>query len=112
MRCPICKTSLKDDEINVCDKCRTLPYQLVEKDKELAELKDRLEYITGNENGIVRVFDITDHNKELRHQVCEEIRAKLKKCITPACGTYIVYYEAKNVEDTLDQIEQGEKKCK
>ena len=44
----------------------------------------------------------------VRHLVCEEIRDKLKKCVTPACGTYIVYYEAKSVDDILDQIEKGE----
>lgn len=49
-----------------------------------------------------------DYEKVIRHEICEKIREKLKKCLTPACGTYIVYYEAKNVEDVLDQIERGE----
>lgn len=43
-KCALCKTSLKDDEINVCDKCRldflNFKQQLSEKDKEIEELEE------------------------------------------------------------------------
>lgn len=81
-----------------------LNHQLAEKDEELAELKDRLEYIEGNSNGVVQVFDITDHDKEIRHQVCEEIRHKAKWRNPPSQLEFII--SAKD----LKQIEQGERK--
>lgn len=47
-------------------------------------------------------------NKQIRHQVCDEIREKLKKQIIPTAGTWLSYYDIKETNDLLDQIEKGE----
>lgn len=88
---------------------QSLKRQLAEKDEELAELKDRLEYITENRNGVVQVFDITDHDKEIRHQVCEEIRNYIH---TNEYDQFGIEYlmNGGSILDELDQIEQGESK--
>lgn len=94
------------------DRIRQLEKELSEKDKKIARLKADLK----SQKLLTELYVVIsgtraekkDYEKVIRHEICDEIRNKLKKCITPACGTYIVYYEAKNVEDVLDQIE-GEK---
>lgn len=103
----------KDKEI------QSLKHQLAEKDEELEELKDRLEYITENSNGVVQVFDITEHDKEIRHELCEEIREKIKNNLSVDKkfvdnNDYVNYYAIINwdkLKYILDQIEQGENKC-
>ena len=113
-KCALCKTSLKDDEINVCDKCRldflNFKQQRSEKDKEieklknfmskwhfenfesfenhynyLMSLKNREQLMVENEAMKETIANLLGQkktsSKEIRKQVCDEIREKIKKCI-------------------------------
>ena len=78
-KCALCKTSLKDYEINVCDKCRldflNFEQQLAEKDKEIEYLRERNFYkVSLKDEECLGVYP-KNMEKIIRHQVCDEIRA-------------------------------------
>ena len=129
-KCALCKTSLKDDEINVCDKCRldflNFKQQLSEKDKEIKRLKyllldkenkstffEQLYNQTIEDAKIVKdCGSFTALNKIIRKQVCDEIREM-------ALDYYYFQGDAEkfdgnlyliskfDLENILDQIEQA-----
>lgn len=127
MRCPICKTSLKDEEMYVCDKCKKLPQQLAEKDKEIKKLKcllldkenkatfwEQIYNQTIEDNKILKnCGSFTALNKIIRKQVCDKIRVKFNEyikiffCFNPSTVDFI-NLNIDEVREFLDKIEQGE----
>lgn len=107
--------------------------QLAEKDKEIERLNDRLDkYISGRLKSMIAEKDaqieelkdklkrtekamheeVKEHleyynadQKQLRKQVCDEIRGKLKTQIIPTAGSWLSYYDITETNDLLDQIE-------
>lgn len=127
-KCALCKTSLKDDEINVCDKCRldflNFKQQRSEKDKEIKRLKyllldkenkstffEQLYNQTIENAKIVKdCGSFTALNKIIRKQVCETIRQEFEKRLKGKKweDSILIGKVCNTINDVIDQIEQGE----
>lgn len=117
-KCALCKTSLKDDEINVCDKCRldflNFKQQLAEKDKEIEEYKTQIKEFCGTK--LAKLIDKKE--QELRHQICNEIFKELqenvdcyfeeRKCNSPHSQLPYIWFNEIRFRKFLNKIEQGE----
>lgn len=100
-------------------KIADLETKLAEKDKEIAELKKKCEELSDKEFehfGDMKTYKnmwLAEQrkNKEIRHQVCEEIREKLKAHCDYTDEENIGWYiEQEKINKILNQIEQGESK--
>ena len=63
-------------------------------------------YVYGKDK--IEVLSLADYTKQVRKEVCEEIRDKMthwEDCLTKEVTEYVIDKE------TLDKIEQGETKC-
>ena len=113
---------------------KELQQQLAEKDKEIERLNDRLDkYISGRLKSMLAEKDkkiksleqqiennhmdyvselayytAEENIKEIRKQVCDAIREKLKKQIITTAGIWLSYYDITEINDSLDKIENGE----
>lgn len=84
-----------------------LKQQLAEKDE---EIKYYHQVMIEQKEKIDHLYEVIKKNsKTIRHQVCEEIREKFLK-LEPWCFEEPQYFDfnAKEIIDILDQIEQGE----
>lgn len=89
------------------DKISILEHQLAEKDKEISKLSREHLEMFGDMKTYKNLWLAEQRkNKEIRKQICDEIREKLKKQIIPAAGTWLSYYDITETNNLLDQIEQ------
>ena len=116
-RCALCKTNLKDDETNVCDRCRLdfleFKQQLAKKDKEIEELHKILDSQKRHIDIIEQPFRgrgtkrtgnvILDFELSIRKQVCDELRNK----VLVSNGMISNMDELLNFRKILDQMEQA-----
>ena len=111
-RCGICGRKLKNNEttfgVEFCKVCERYEQQLAEKDKEIATLNKTIFRIENEKANIIQkeMIDYLSFAKQIRKQVCDEIREKLKKQIIPTGGTWLSYYDITETNNLLDQIEK------
>ena len=84
----------------------TLEQQLVEKDKEINKLQQMA--IIDMQTKEILELQVTT----IRKQICDELRDKLKKQIIPTAGTWLSYYDIKETNDLIDEIEQAKESMK
>lgn len=92
------------------NKIASLQQQLANKDKEIERLEEQIENNQKNYVSELAYYTAEENIKEIRQQVCEEIRELLKgkERLMLYCNYYDESYFAKTVQEILDKIEKGE----
>ena len=103
------KLPLGEEEVlltpkEICDLLNGYAHEFMDSQERYDEWKrHKLSQYNSKKNYVRQVVE-----KEIRKQVCDAIREKLKKQIIPTAGSWLSYYDITETNDLLDQIEKGE----